>query len=242
MPKIPKNIEIKTYSISRESEKALEFTSRTIFETYAELSDSLISLEQACKKDICELSPLQVAYIGHIDFLELEQLQIQIKEVFREKSITEQIETLRTMARDVVSDPANYKKQITLRRQLELFAQELDSVRTIRSTLADDLVGRAKKLREAIGKLRAKPYEVAAKELSDGDIVKFQILMRKLDSELSQLEKIPSDITKFTARVQRAGEMLERLNKGYLGQMPTKPEDWKELSENFLVELDRLGK
>lgn len=164
----------------------------SLFQTlHTSASAQILTLAEACQKDVCTLTPVEIAYLGHVDILELKNVFAEFK-TLHQKVKAAVIDT-RANARRLLANLNSKTTHMMLSQSLARFIAQLEELVKTDGTSLSTFQDRADQLESRLNQLRARPYEQSA-ELSDEQVEKYASLMTKIESDLSLLDGIKKEV------------------------------------------------
>lgn len=195
------------------------------------------SVNSFCQLPICKKSPIDIAYLGHVDLLDIQAKEIAIKDAMNTEKNLKGRELSMQFARELVASPLSMSLQLKFRRELDRWLNEVEAASFARKALSQDLKKRISFSGDGLRKIRSNVYKERLGKATDEDLRKYEFLAAKLTGDLAALAEIESNNNKIEAwglalegRVQRIREILDELPKDESG--------WRDHVLKILEELE----
>jgi hypothetical protein len=196
-----------------------------------------ISLDQVCKEpDVCRFNPLQLAYLGHVDLLQSENLAAVVRSILVNSGLTTGFQELRVAAEALRQDPSSYRKQATfLQTVLKMVQVPESNEQRLRDGL-QNLVTKIEEIKKQLVEVRNKLYRFSVPQFSEELMLKNEIIMIRLQTDLMSLTDVQSHQEEILARFEGLRPILARLSKAIVNEYQP-PEVWKENASDVLMAL-----
>lgn len=218
----------------------LKVTVQDLFEKYEEEAKlGILSVREACKKDICELTPVEIAYLGHLDILDIKALMENSTGDVRPSNIARLITVAQSEATNLQATPGAYRAHMkfmgALNEIITLFTVDEEK----RAAAVQALVERIDETTKLIEELTLKPYSYRVQDLTEERLQKNEMLIEKLNSDIATLQAMRFDQNAFDGYLKKIKPFVERL-KDRLQPMPRTPGQWKSAAEEAALILDQM--
>jgi hypothetical protein len=213
-----------------------------ILDDYSQtLTDVAVSIDQVCNSEnVCKFNPVQLAYLGHLDLLEVESLGKYIGFTLRSMGVGDSFAGIRQAAQELRQDPGNYRKQMAFRQIVLTAVENSEQVESqIRESLGK-LVGKIQNLKTQLQMLREKTFNFPRQQYSPDLLNKNEIILGKLTTDLATITELQTNQELILSRIELLKPTLNGLKELALSTYRP-PEDWKDAASNILLILDRTG-
>jgi hypothetical protein len=199
---------------------------------------NIISLQMACAaSSLCQFTPKQIAYLGHMELLGLETHRRQITDRLKNVGFANNFGELREAAQNVRANPQSYRAQVLFKGQVlkitenftALEEQLRDSVAEINQSLA--------RFRPSLEQLRRKPYIFRQSDLSQDFLNKNEMVLLKFEADLRTLETVQLDQSSMLRLMAHLKPTLDELESIIVGAEGSGSQ-WEQLASEVLVALD----
>lgn len=213
---------------------------KSLFDSYKDEADSGVwSVAKACETDICKLSPVEIAYLGHLDILDIQTLTEGTTGDVRPSNILRLIENAQAFGKDLAGNPDSFRAHMRFMGALN----EIITLFTVDQNARKDAVKLlVKKIDETSGNIRdlkRKPYQSRVQDLTEERLQKNEILIQKLNSDLATLQAMQFDQDAFDKYVERIRPFVDEL-RSRLEPLPETPGQWKSAAEEAALILDKM--
>jgi hypothetical protein len=199
-----------------------------------------LNLSTACQRNTCLLTPVQAAYLGHVDALELEVLSDSLKAaVGVSGEVRDSVLQLRASARQILNGKNDYQLKANLAQGISSLRQTLIGATSLTLDTIKKVEQRIKSISDIAQEIDEQLYNKMA-SLSKEQTATNAIVRNKLDSDLKNL----SDVRVNTAAIQALPFMKPEVAKKLeeiLAKVPKSNDQtlWVEVSEDLLLLFDR---
>ncbi len=227
-----------TVKVSRHKKaKAVSSLYRVYNEELPELVVPLTDIN--CSEDICKLSPPQIAYLGHLEILQIKSLVSTANANFSLTALRQSIENTLSTCRDLTTQAHNYRIQTrcfelvaNLYSRFSIGTEERDEHRIAIELAVDEA-------KSAIAKLNKILFDNNAGSLSPDEIRKHEFVEAKLSSDLASIRDINLDSRALDKSLERAQAEIDEL--GRLTETPPHaPREWLAWAEQTVLTLEKL--
>lgn len=213
---------------------------KDLFENYEDDADNgVLSVIKVCDKDICQLNPVELAYLGHLDILEIKALTDAMTGDVRPTTIVKVIDSAQSMAKELADNPESYRAHMRFMGTINDLSKRFTLDTEKRSEAMENLNGRIAKTSEVIRDLKERPYSYDFADLNEERLLKNEMLIQKLNSDLGTLEAMVFDQAAFDKYVETIKPFIQEL-KDLLNPRPQTPGQWKNAAENSILVLDKM--
>ncbi len=216
-----------------------EFILDGLLEDYESgIKDGLLTLEQACETSVCEMTPVQIAYLGHIEIQEIKAAVESASNMLGTLNLVGALDALQEKARAVIESPDAFDRQFQLLRSVELFERDFSYDPQRSKSAASLLAEKVTAVRELINTLSKKPFSQSTLELHEEDVRKSEMILLKLKSDLKQLHELELEQNRSYTLLKKLRPMLVKI-------ADTRPADpdanlWSEYSEQVILLVDQM--
>lgn len=223
----------------RRLEGEAEFSVNGLLDSYAEITDRIVlRLDKACEKPICELSPVDVAYLGHIEIQEVKALTQSAAILLGGLSIADRLSKLKSTAQKVLQSPDDLEQRFYLMREIEIFERDFSYDSNRSKSSAAVLAKEVAKVRAWIEKISHKPFAQSTLNLPLEDVNKYEMILIKLRSDLKQLSTLELEQTTAFARLKLLApaivKMIEAKPKGMAAP------EWERYAELVVLSVEEM--
>jgi hypothetical protein len=202
------------------------------------LTDLVVSLNDVCRaSSVCQFTPVQLAYLGHIDLLEIEAKAANLQFLLGSIGVGEKFSEIRKAANDLRQHPGDYLKQMAFRHMVMTTTSNTMRVESaIRENLRE-LATLIEAKRKQLEQIRQRLYNFPLQQYSPDLLRKNQIIAVKLDADLETITSVSTNQDQILSRFEKLKPMMERLNALVLNSVHP-PEVWQQAASEILVVLD----
>jgi hypothetical protein len=218
-------------------------TVNNLFNAYTRTLDAQdVTLEAACKvSSICELSPVQIAYLGHLDVLEMEALGTTVQQDLGKVGFKDGFDRLYEAAESLRSSGTggNFRQRMVFRQKMQALTENYAFIEKNLTTSIAKLTAKLGEINAAIAKLREKPYNFQSQQFSDDLLLKGEMLEIKLETDLDSLTEIKVHQEELLARIHGLKPYLDQF-EAILSSASGSNADWSKLAGQVMITLDQV--
>jgi hypothetical protein len=205
------------------------------------LGNSVISLEQACQtKSLCQLTPLQIAYLGHLEIIQLQTLKEDLQKALRSFGYHDNFSEIRDAAVDVRANPDSYSAQITFKARVRSLIKNFSEIEAFVGKSTTAMNKTMETTQFAMKRLREKPYDVQNSMVTPEFINKNQMLIYKFQTDLETLEAVRMDESVLRTSLAALRPLLDELEQLTAAAVDSEA-DWDGMATQVILALDSAG-
>ena len=215
---------------------------RSLFSQYKRsMRSGSLSISEASEEDhVYNLTPVQLAYLGHIEILELAGMRMQIVNAIRAFHFNAGFQEIRNAALALGKDKENTELQSALRQRVFQFLRNFDQNKQNLKQLIENLQKAIDTLRPKILQFATLPARTLRLGQSEELSFKEQMIRNKIHLELKPIRNAEVNPEKVLAGL----EFFERHREGLeqvLGTDDSASIDWQNVIDDILMTLDMIG-
>lgn len=203
------------------------------------LSAKVIGLGAACSGDVCDITPVEMAYIGHLDLVELEIAFNELKKSFQDDDLKGLTKIIREQALILLEKSDSVAAQLRLAHAISKLNQSLQNSRSVRGAAIDLLVSRVERTKRNMELLQEKAYG-DSRELSHDRLEKYIMYMAKAETDLATVGQLRISTDVLAARQKELEDLIALWNQ-LIGEMPRSSKNWQDFAEKVSFALDRMN-
>lgn len=190
-------------------------------------------LNVICASEICSLTPFDIAYIGHLEILRIEDLQARLKASFADPEGQTLIQLAGQAALALYDNPGDKPMQ----RQLARSVSDLYDLLSNRFKQQKQLIDR---LSHEVALLHIHLEEIKEKLSATPPLELHDIFKAKFEADLEPLKALQVKTEALLAHQDELAATLQRVNKIHLTVPRGYRDNWQESAEQIIFALDRL--
>jgi hypothetical protein len=199
-----------------------------------------VSLDEICAApSICRWTPVQLAYLGHLDLVELKMMEFSLRAALASLDLDSKFSELREIASQLRARSDNRNAQVQFRQQLLWTVESAIAAQQVVEGQLKNLEDKIENLRRQLLVLRDRAFREFPKQLGSEADSKRRLILGKLDGDLTSLLDLESGRGQILGRFAQIQSVLKKLSDVNLtGSHP--PEDWRAAAAEALVLIDSL--
>jgi hypothetical protein len=215
-------------------------TVRNLLEDYEQTSIALgVTMDQVCQTgNICKFSPVQLAYLGHLDMLHMEAVSDFVGFSLSSVHLDDRFRQIRSATENLRANPGDYRAQLSFRQVVVTTQEQFAASETAIREALPQLAEHVERGKQQIAGLKKSLFQFPSAQYSEDLINKNQILRAKLQTDLQTLVDVQTNQEKILARIEALRPQLDRLSEFVLGADHSDA-DWKKSAGDMLVFLDQ---